>query len=42
MLPFKVVAADSDGLLSVCELTLGPWDSGPPIRSERAPAAPPA
>lgn len=29
ILPFKVSAADSGGALSVCEFTLGPWESGP-------------
>jgi mannose-6-phosphate isomerase-like protein (cupin superfamily) len=29
MLPFKATASDTGGLISVCEFTLGPWDSGP-------------
>jgi mannose-6-phosphate isomerase-like protein (cupin superfamily) len=29
MLPFKLTAEDSGGALSICEFTLGPWDSGP-------------
>ena len=29
MLPFKLSARDSNGALSICEFTLGPWDSGP-------------
>jgi mannose-6-phosphate isomerase-like protein (cupin superfamily) len=36
MLPFKVVAADSDGLLSVCEFILGPWESGPVLHMHSA------
>jgi quercetin dioxygenase-like cupin family protein len=28
-LPFKALASDTGGLLSVCEFTLGPWESGP-------------
>ena len=33
MLPFKLVAADSDGLISVCEFTLPGWSSGPVLHS---------
>jgi quercetin dioxygenase-like cupin family protein len=29
ILPFKALASDTGGLLSVCEFTLGPWESGP-------------
>src|SRR5688500_1970020 len=29
MLPFKLSAQDSNGAVSICEFTLGPWDSGP-------------
>ena len=36
MLPFKVVAADSDGLISVCEFTLPGWSSGPVLHSHDA------
>ena len=36
MLPFKIVAADSDGLISVCEFTLPGWSSGPVLHSHDA------
>ena len=29
ILPFKALATDTGGLLSACEFTLGPWESGP-------------
>jgi quercetin dioxygenase-like cupin family protein len=29
ILPFKALANDTGGLLSACEFTLGPWESGP-------------
>ncbi len=29
ILPFKLLAADTDDRLSVCEFTLGAWESGP-------------
>jgi hypothetical protein len=29
ILPFKALASDTGGLLSVCEFTLGAWESGP-------------
>ena len=29
LLPVKARAADTDGALSVCEFTFGPWDAGP-------------
>ena len=29
ILPFKLLAADSGGALSVCEFTLGGWENGP-------------
>jgi mannose-6-phosphate isomerase-like protein (cupin superfamily) len=29
ILPFKALARDTGGLLSACEFTLGPWESGP-------------
>jgi mannose-6-phosphate isomerase-like protein (cupin superfamily) len=29
ILPFKALASDTGGPLSVCEFTLGPWESGP-------------
>lgn len=29
ILAFKASAADTDGQISVCEFTLGPWESGP-------------
>lgn len=31
MLPFKVLAADSGGAISICEFTLPGWSSGPPL-----------
>ena len=33
MLPFKLLAHDSGGALSVCEFTLGAWESGPVLHS---------
>ena len=36
MLPFKVSAADTDGALSVCEFSLGPWESGPVLHKHDA------
>jgi quercetin dioxygenase-like cupin family protein len=30
-LPFKALPSDTGGLLSVCEFTLGPWESGPAL-----------
>jgi mannose-6-phosphate isomerase-like protein (cupin superfamily) len=36
MLPFKVVAGDSDGLISVCEFTLPGWASGPVLHAHDA------
>ena len=36
ILPFKVSAADSGGALSVCEFTLGPWESGPVLHKHDA------
>jgi mannose-6-phosphate isomerase-like protein (cupin superfamily) len=32
ILPFKALASDTGGLLSVCEFTLGAWKSGPVLR----------
>jgi mannose-6-phosphate isomerase-like protein (cupin superfamily) len=29
LLPFKACAADTDGAMSFCEFTLGPWHMGP-------------
>ena len=29
ILPFKALASDTGGLLSICEFALGPWQSGP-------------
>lgn len=29
LLPFKACAADTNGAMSFCEFTLGPWDTGP-------------
>ena len=31
MMPFKLLAADSNGALSVCEFVLPGWSSGPPL-----------
>ncbi len=36
LLPFKAGAADTDGALSFCEFTLGPWDSGPVLHVHTA------
>ena len=36
MLPFKLSAADTGGALSVCEFTLGPWESGPVLHKHDA------
>lgn len=36
MLPFKLLALDSTGSLSVCEFTLGAWDSGPVLHVHTA------
>ena len=36
MLPFKLVADDSDGRLSICEFTLGGWESGPVLHAHGA------
>ena len=36
MLPFKLSAEDSNGALSICEFTLGPWDSGPVLHKHDA------
>ncbi len=33
MLPFKLLALDSGGALSVCEFTLNAWESGPVLHS---------
>jgi quercetin dioxygenase-like cupin family protein len=33
MLPFKVLASDSAGLISMCEFTLPGWSSGPVLHS---------
>ncbi len=33
MLPFKLLADDSGGALSVCEFTLQAWESGPVLHS---------
>lgn len=33
MLPFKAVAADTAGVVSVCEFVLDAWGSGPPLHS---------
>jgi mannose-6-phosphate isomerase-like protein (cupin superfamily) len=33
MLPFKLLAQDSAGALSVCEFTLNAWESGPVLHS---------
>jgi Cupin domain len=35
MLPFKLVADDSDGLISVCEFTLPGWSFGPVLPPPR-------
>ena len=37
ILPFKALASDTGGLLSVCEFTLGGWESGPAGRSTASP-----
>ena len=29
ILPFKALASDTGGAMSVCEFTLGPWETGP-------------
>lgn len=36
MLPFKLSAADSNGAVSICEFTLGPWESGPVLHKHDA------
>jgi mannose-6-phosphate isomerase-like protein (cupin superfamily) len=36
MLAFKLSAADTDGALSVCEFSLGPWESGPVLHKHDA------
>jgi mannose-6-phosphate isomerase-like protein (cupin superfamily) len=36
ILPFKLSADDSDGALSICEFTLGGWDSGPVLHRHDA------
>lgn len=36
MLPFKLSAQDSNGALSICEFTLGPWESGPVLHKHDA------
>lgn len=36
MLPFKLVAKDSGGLISICEFTLPGWSSGPVLHSHDA------
>src|SRR6187200_3464623 len=36
MLPFKLLAADSGGLISVCEFTLPGWSSGPVLHAHDA------
>ena len=36
MLPFKLSADDSNGAVSICEFTLGPWDSGPVLHAHDA------
>lgn len=36
LLPFKACAADTDGALSFCEFTLGPWDPGPVLHVHTA------
>jgi mannose-6-phosphate isomerase-like protein (cupin superfamily) len=36
MLPFKALASDTGGLLSVCEFTLGGWESGPVLHRHDA------
>ena len=36
MLPFKLSAEDSDGALSICEFTLGAWESGPVLHKHDA------
>lgn len=36
MLPFKVLASDSDGLISVCEFTLPGWSTGPVLHRHDA------
>ena len=34
ILPFKALADDTGGLLSVCEFTLGGWESGPVLHHD--------
>jgi hypothetical protein len=36
ILPFKALARDTGGLLSVCEFTLGGWETGPVLRRHDA------
>ena len=36
ILPFKALADDTGGLLSVCEFTLGGWESGPVLHRHDA------
>lgn len=36
MLPFKLSAGDSNGALSICEFTLGAWESGPVLHKHDA------
>jgi len=36
ILPFKLTALDSCGLLSICEFTLDPWEPGPALHSHDA------
>lgn len=36
ILPFKACATDTDRTLSVCEFTLGPWESGPVLHLHTA------
>jgi mannose-6-phosphate isomerase-like protein (cupin superfamily) len=36
ILPFKALASDTGGLLSVCEFTLGGWETGPVLHRHDA------
>ena len=36
ILPFKALAADTGGLISICEFHLGRWESGPVLHAHDA------